>query len=325
MITIKDVAQDAGVSTATVSRVLNKDLKVSDEKRRAVTTSIARLKYRLYPAARSLKMGKSKTVGVIAPELSNYFFMFLCECFERVLHQAGYSMILCCSNNSVEVEKKRLDYLASQFVDGIIAIPVSPVYSHFKRVHKDIPLVLVDRNFSGLSTDCVLVDNSGGSREAVSALITDGFRRIAFIGGDTDSMTSHERFDGYSQALHKAGCEIDDNLVVQTGMNLEGGYKAMDSMLSLPLPPDAYFCVNLMVTLGAAKRVMEESESVQKKIVFAAFDDVYYSSLISWCRYFVAQPMQDIGTKAAELMIERICNPEREYCEIRLPTTLIRR
>ena len=170
MITIKDVAQDAGVSTATVSRVLNKDLKVSDEKRRAVTTSIARLKYRLYPAARSLKMGKSKTVGVIAPELSNYFFMFLCECFERVLHQAGYSMILCCSNNSVEVEKKRLDYLASQFVDGIIAIPVSPVYRHFKRVQEDIPLVLVDRNFDAFNADCVLVDNTGGSYKAVEAV-----------------------------------------------------------------------------------------------------------------------------------------------------------
>ena len=325
MVTIKDVAQDAGVSTATVSRVLNKDTNVSDEKRKAVHTSIARLKYRLYPAARSLKMGKSKTIGVIAPELSNYFFMFLCECLEKVLRQAGYSMILCCSNDSVEVEKKRLDYLAGQFVDGIIAIPVSPVYGHFKRVHKDIPLVLVDRNFNGLPTDCVLVDNSGGSREAVCALITDGFKRIGFIGGHEESMTSRERFDGYSRALREAGFEVDDTIVVQTGMNLEGGYKAMDAMLSRSEPPDAYFCVNLMVTLGAAKRVMEESEEVQKKIVFAAFDDVYYSSLISWCRYFVAQPMHDIGTKAAELMLERISNPERDYREIRLPTTLIRR
>ncbi|MGI5174225.1 LacI family DNA-binding transcriptional regulator [Treponema sp. OMZ 840] len=325
MITIKDVAQDAGVSTATVSRVLNKDTKVSEEKRRAVNTSIARLNYRLYPAARSLKMGKSKTIGVIAPELSNYFFMFLCECFEKVLRQAGYSMILCCSNDSVEVEKKRLDYLAGQFVDGIIAIPVSPSYRHFKRIQQDIPLVLVDRNFSAFSTDCVLVDNAGGTQEAVCALIADGFKRIAFLGGDEDSMTSRERFAGYKKALETAHIRVDERLIVSSGLNMEGGYKAMDAMLACKKLPDAYFCVNLMVTLGAAKRVMEEPEEVQKKIVFAAFDDVYYSSLISWCRYFVAQPMQDIGIKAAEMILERINNPEREYCEIRLPTTLIRR
>ncbi len=325
MITIKDVAQDAGVSTATVSRVLNKDLKVSDEKRRAVTTSIARLKYRLYPAARSLKMGKSKTVGVIAPELSNYFFMFLCECFERVLHQAGYSMILCCSNNSVEVEKKRLDYLASQFVDGIIAIPVSPVYRHFKRVQEDIPIVLVDRNFDAFNADCVLVDNTGGSYKAVEALIRDGFKRIAFLGGDSSSMTSRERYAGYVQALKDARIACDKKLTASTGLNMEGGYKAMQTMLAMKERPDAYFCVNLMVTLGAAKRVMEEGENVQKSMVFAAFDDVYYSSLISWCRYFVAQPMQDMGTQAARMIIERIENPEAEFKKLRLPTSLIKR
>jgi len=325
VVTIKDVAQDAGVSTATVSRVLNKDTNVSEAKRRAVHTSITRLKYRLYPAARSLKMRKSKTIGVIAPELSNYFFMFLCECFEKVLRQAGYSMILCCSDGSVEVEKKRLDYLADQFVEGIIAIPVSPAYRHFKRITQDIPLVLVDRNFNALGADCVLVDNEGGTCKAVNALIGDGFKRIAFLGGDDDSMTSRERFAGYQNALNKAHIDFDRHLAVFSGLNLESGYNAMNEMLERKNLPDAYFCVNLMVTLGAAKRVMEESEAVQKKIVFAAFDDVYYSSLISWCRYFVAQPLQEIGTKAAQLMLERIDNPEREYCEIRLPTTLIRR
>ena len=326
MVTIKDVAHDAGVSTATVSRVLNENVKVSVQTRRAVNTSIARLKYRLYPAARNLKIGKSKTVGVIAPQLSNYFFMFLFEYFEKILHAAGYSMILCCSDDSVEGEKDRLEYLVSQFVDGIVAIPVSAEYRHFKRVQTDIPLVLVDRSFSALPADCVLVDNAGGSRKAVEALIRDGFVRIGFVGGDKASMTGRERFEGYEQALADAHISVDRALVGETGMNMESGYTAMDTFLRKKQPPDAYFCVNLMATLGASKRVMEEPQNVQKRIVFAAFDDVYYSSLMTWCRYFVSQPLQDIGTQAARLILERIENPKmKEYKEIRLPTTLIKR
>lgn len=325
MVTIKDVAYDAGVSTATVSRVLNNDTRVSKKTRQRVSQSIEQLEYRLYPAARNLKSGKSNTVGVLTPETTNYFFMFLFECFEQILHNAGYSVILCSSNNSIEREKEKLTFLANQFVDGIIAIPVGPDCKHFQDVQKHTPLVFVDRTFSEMHVDSVLVDNMQGAYNAVKLLIRDGYKNIAFVGGDAGSMTSRERYEGYKKALQESNIFVDKELAAFHGLSLEGGYSAMNVLLKNATKIDAYFSVNLMVTLGASKRMLEESEDIQKKLVCAAFDDVYYSSLISWCKYFVSQPLAEMGEIAARRILKRIQFPEQcEFEEVRLPTKLIK-
>ncbi len=336
MVTIKDVAVDAGVSTATVSRVLNGDKKVLDVTKDAVTKSVEKLGYRVYPAARNLKKGKSHAIGVIVPELSNYFFMQLFEYFEQTLRENGYSMILCTSNDSVEEEMEMLNYLQSQFVEGIIAIPVSLEYDHFEKMAKHIPFVFVDRSFPSIKADSVLVNNLGGAFDAVTALIDDGFKNIAFIGGDENAMTSNERYTGYRAAMEKAHLTINEDNVLMTGTSMEDGYEAMDRILKRRLlsrtldrfatyeSPDAFFCVNLMVLHGATKRVMEESHAVQKSIVGAAFDEIFYANLFSWCKYFVSQPVREMGESAVRLMLERIDNEKKsDYKEVRLETKLL--
>ncbi len=333
MPTIKDVATDAGVSTATVSRVLNGDEKVLESTRNSVMKSVEKLGYRVYPAARSLKKRKSNIIGVLIPELSNYFFMQLFEYFEHSLRQNGYSMILCTSNNSIEEEAEMLNYLQGQFVEGIIVIPASFEYKHYERVLKQTPIVFVDRSFSGINADSVLVDNIGGSYEVVSTLIKDGYKSIAFVGGDKNSMTSRERFAGYEKALKDANITIEPDYVLMEGSSIEAGYVAMDKILRQSLnnnsavvqKPDAFFCMNLMSLHGATKRILEESYEVQQSITGAAFDEIFYANLFSWCKYFVSQPIKAMGEEAVRLIIERIENASfSEFKEIRLPTEVVK-
>ncbi len=324
MITIKDVASDAGVSTATVSRVLNKDLRVSGATREKVVTSITKLRYRMHPAARTLKVGESKLIGVIAPELSNIFFMALFEYVERTLRKDGYTTVLCSSNNSVAGEIEQISYLSDRLVDGLIVIPVGSEGQHFTAVReKGIPLVFVDRSFTDVQADSVLVDNEFGAYQAVNALVRDGFTRIGFVGGDMGQMTSRERYKGYQSALRDAGLPLEEEFVSLSGMAIEGGYYGMQNLLDKKGHPDAFFFVNLMTCLGAVQLITEKPRRIQEKLVCASFDNVFYSSLLLCCRYLVDQPVEEMGTLAATMILERIRKADRDIRSVRLKTKLI--
>ncbi|AEE15588.1 LacI family DNA-binding transcriptional regulator [Treponema brennaborense] len=327
MFTIKDVASDAGVSTATVSRVLNHDSRVAGVTREKVITSIEKLGYRLHPAARSLKVGETRFVGIIVPEVSNIFFMSLFGYMEAVLRKEGYTAILCSSANSVAGEVEQLKYLTDKFVDGLIVIPAGNDGTHFSHLKEcNIPIVMIDREYAEVAGDSVLVRNDEGTKEAVTALIGDGFDRIGFVGGDVNQMTSRERFEGYKQALAAAGVAFEPECVALSGMDVESGYSGMKELLSKPDHPQAFFFVNLMVALGAVQYLVEMPAAVQEKIVCASFDNVFYSSLMQHCRYFVAQPAKEMGTLAAQLLIARIQHKSSgSYQSIRLKTTLIKK
>ena len=160
MATIKDVALDAGVSTATVSRVLNKDFRVSEAKRRRVYSSIEKLDYRIHPFARTLRLGQSKTVGVIIPDMSNFFFMNLFEYMEETFRKNGYTAVLCSSRNSVEGEVEQLSYLMEKQVEGLVVVPMGTDGTHFSSImEQGLPIVCVDRTFTDLPADSVMVDN----------------------------------------------------------------------------------------------------------------------------------------------------------------------
>lgn len=327
MVTIKDVAADARVSTASVSRVINNDSRVAPATRERVLASIAKLQYRINPTARSLKLGESRMVGVIAPELSNIFFMTLFEQIERTLRKAGYTMILCSSNNSVAGEIEMLGYLADRLIDGLIVIPLGVEGKHFKTMEeKNIPLVFVDRRIEGIRADSVLADNASGTYEAVSALIRDGFTRVGFVGGDLNQMTSRERYEGYRSALKDRGIPLEKNFISHTGLELEDGYQGMKTLLRKDNPPDAYFFVNLTTCLGAAQSIMEEPHEIQERLVCASFDHVFYSGLLRCCRYFVAQPIEEMGVHAVRMILNRIRNTtEDSFDSVRLQTKLITR
>ncbi len=325
-VTIKDVAAFAGVSTATVSRALSGDPRVTEETRLKVAEAAEKLQYDMNHAARSLKMKATRTIGILAPELANDFFMEIAQGVENELALSGYTILLCSSRESFEEEEKRLRLLRERGVDGIIVFPSGNQSSHLKRViDRGTPLVLIDRSVEGLVSDAVLVNNEGASYEATRALIEDGHKRIGFLGGNLNILTSRERFEGYFRAMAEANLAMEPNFVKFGDMHSGSGYAMMKEMLSQPDPPTAYFIVNHFMHIGATTYVMSQTDYRQSKVIFASFDEMFYASLLPFCRYGVAQPMAEMGKVAAHLLLDRINGKERAFPEIiRLETRLIK-
>ncbi|MDP2790791.1 MAG: LacI family DNA-binding transcriptional regulator, partial [Rectinemataceae bacterium] len=208
-VTIRDVAALAEVSTATVSRVLNDDPKVSEEARRRVRGAVESLSYRINQVARSLKTNSTRTIGVIAPALDSVFFMLLAENLERELSKSGYSIFVCSSLESADEEKKRVKLMLERLVDALVIIPATDGGRHLASfIGKGTPILFIDRSVRDIEADAVIADNERGAFEATRALISDGFDRIGFIGGSLDVSTARERYVGYKRAMDEAGLAV---------------------------------------------------------------------------------------------------------------------
>jgi LacI family transcriptional regulator len=325
--TIRDVALASGLSTATVSRVLNGDVSVAEATALRVRAEVERLGYRMNNVARSLKKGSTRTVGVIAPELASDFFMLLAESMDRELSSAGYSLIVCSSWESAQEEAKRMRLLAERLVDGIVVIPATGSGEGIRSARGSAtPLVLVDRLAPGLEADAVLVDNEGGAYAATMALAADGYRRMGFIGGSLELSTARERYEGWRRAMRDSGLPVESEFTSFAGLHVASGYEAMRAMRSRPGAPDAYFLVNAYVHVGATNYlVSDEAGPASSKVAFAAFDEMPYSPLLRFCRYSLSQPVAEMGVRAARILLARIggdlgSSPETA----RLPALLIR-
>lgn len=349
--TVRDVAREAGVSTATVSRVLNEGAavagnaasagglrggkaRVAAATRDRVLAAAAALDYQANHVARSLKIRSTRTIAILAPELANDFFMELAEGVERELGASGYMLLIASSAASPEEEERRLRVLSERLVDGIIAIPAGPRGEHLQAVaDRGTPVVLVDRAVEGAALDTVLADNEGGAFAATAALIADGFARICFVGGDAAITTARERLAGFGRAMGEAGLPARE--VRLGGMGIADGYRLMDSIMEENDPPRALFAVNLLVHLGMERRLLEEGRGALDRFAMASFDETPYSPFMTACRYAVAQPAAEMGAAAARLVLERIVARQAPPTgalaprspaprTLRLPTTLIR-
>jgi len=306
-ITIRHVAERANVSTATVSRVLNNDPRVRDETKNAVLEAMDSLGYKINFVARSLKTSRTHTIGVLAPDLSGDFFMFIAESMNRELTLRGYSIVVSTSRDSEEEEAKRLRHLAERLVDGVVLIPIGSSSAYLPQISAlNIPIVFVDRALKGYEADQVLVDNEGGAYDAVHALIREGHRRIGFLGGKPEVTTAGERFAGYRRAMEEAGLEIEQRYVRFGHPTLPFGYRTMEEIVKDPDSPDTWFVVNLFAHLGATNYLVSEGGERARRITFAAFDEMPYSPLLRYCRYAVQQPIAEMGKAAANLIIDRI-------------------
>ncbi len=323
--TIKDVAKRAGVSTASVSRVINGDPRISSKTKEKVLYSIRELDYKINNIARSLKTNKTHTIGFMCPELANTFFMTVAKGVEDELRKDGYSVIICNSNESVEEEKERITLLLGKCVDGVIIIPASHAGDHFKRLtDQGIPVVLADRLVENFSTDAVLVDNINGSYSVIEYLINNGYRRIGYIGGDIRLTSAKERDEGYKRALVDYCMPIDQSIIKYGDYHEESGYIKMQELLNTDNPPEIVFISNYYMHLGATRYLIEHRENNEKAIPIASFDDMELASLLGYCRVLVGQPMLEIGNKAANILIQRINGDTDNTPQIvRLKTKLI--
>lgn len=308
-VTIKDVAKLAGVSIATVSRTLNDSSIVTEKTRTAVMEAVEKLGYNRNEVARSLKFRQTKTIGIIAPELSNIFFMQVLEALERYLAPRGYSMVITSSYDSVEEEKRKLQILIERNVDGIVVMPSGNEGRHFlSKALSTIPLILMDRRVDALAIDSVEVDNRYGVHKMIDALVHEGHRRIGFIGGDSNIHTARERLQGYLEAMQKHNLPIEERFVLHQGpMTLAGGRDLLATIMQYPDHPNAFFIANDPMHLGATIQAFETLEEEQlDKLVFAGFDYLNHSPLLKLCHYAVSQPFERIGHEVSTLLLKRL-------------------
>lgn len=324
-VTVKDVAKAAGVSAATVSRVVNDDPRISDKTREKVLRSIENLGYKLNSIARSLKTNKSYTIGFISPEIPNDFFMSIAKGVEDECRKHGYNIIICNSNESIEEEIDRIHLLGQKCVDGIILIPATAEGAHYAQIKDmNVPVVLADRLVKDFEADAVLVDNINGSYSAVEYLISQGERRIGFIGGDVRITSAGERYEGYRRALADYRIPLEEDIVKFGDFHVPGGYQLMKELMQLPNPPAYVFISNYFMHVGATKFLFEHKGELKQPVSIASFDDMELSSILGFCSVRVAQPMMEIGSKAAQLLLSRI-NQEEMPCPqiLRLKTRLV--
>ncbi len=308
-ITIKEVAHDAGVSIATVSRVLNNHDSVTVDTRNNVLRVMNKLGYNRNEVARSLKMRFTNTIGIVAPKLSNVYFMEVVEVMDQLLTPLGYTMIISCSNDNIEEEKKRIQVLLDRNVDALVVIPAGIQGHHLstKSVSR-VPMVMVDRYIEGINADAVLVDNRYGVKQMVHSLYKEGFTRIGYIGGDNDILTANERYAGYLQSMRELDLPVEKDFIYLHGtMTIQDGHKAMEQFLKKENPPKAYLIANDLLHLGVTAHLIEHLPLKQRnEFVLASFDYLSYSPLLAFCHYAMRQPQEIIGSEVVRLLLRRL-------------------
>jgi LacI family transcriptional regulator len=323
--TIIDVAREAGVSTTTVSHVINGTRSVAEPTRQRVLAAIERLNYEVNSLAQSLKSDRSQTIGLLVTDISNPFFTSLVRGVEDIANAAGYSVMLCNTDEDPEKELTYLRMLRRKRVDAILMAPTGvrqPVVDQL--IGLGFPLVCFDRPPPGAASDTVLVDNVGGAQRAVSHLIELGHRRVGVITGLAGVGTTDERLEGYVRAMDDHALPVDRQLVRLGNSRLDGGFREMLALLDLPESPTAVFTTNNLMTLGALGALQSRQVAVPNGMAIVGFDDFEWAAVLRPRLTVVAQPTYEIGRTAARMLIERIggdAGPEPR--RVVLPTRLI--
>ncbi|HUY13412.1 MAG TPA: LacI family DNA-binding transcriptional regulator [Terriglobia bacterium] len=321
---IHAVAQRAGVSVFTVSSVINKKAHVSTPLRRKVEEAIRELNYRPNLLARSLAKRQTHTIGVVVPDIANPFFPLIVRGVEDEAQKAGYSILLCNSDNQLEKEEQYLELLLSKRVDGILLTkaPGSLAHSlcHVLCATK-VPCVLVMRTCRDLKADAVLSDDFQGAFEAVSHLVRQGYRRIGLVGGPLNVSNGRARWQGFRKALRVGGLPQCQDLIVEGDYRIESGYRA--GLALLPRRPDAVYVANYLMTVGLMKAAEEMGVRCPEDFGLVSFDDYPWLGCFHPRLTTVDLPKYDVGAEATRILIERIKGKSGRFVIKKLPPQLV--
>lgn len=303
-ITIYDVAREAGVSMATVSRVVNGNPNVKPTTRKKVLAAIERLGYRPNAVARGLASKKTTTVGVIIPDISSLFFAELARGIEDIATMYKYNIILCNSDQRLEKELQLINTLLEKQVDGLLFMGAEVKDAHLQVLSTaSAPVVLAATRDVESSLPSVTIDHFQAAYDATRLLIDGGNRRIAMITGPLkDPLGGLLRFEGYKQALADAGIAYDEQLVARGNYQYNAGLNAMKEFLELAQPPTAVFAASDEMAIGAIHAVLDAGLRVPDDIEVVGFDNVRLAEMVRPRLTSVVQPMYDIGAVAMRLL-----------------------
>lgn len=329
MATLKDVAQRAGVSISTVSRVLNRPEKVKPDTRATVEEAIAALNYRPSRVAQRLRdrAGRAELLGMIIPDIQNPFYSEIVRGTEDVSYNRESATILCNSDEDPERQQFYLDVLARESADGVLMPPL--FHNGTLALNRDrlpFPVVCFDRRIPGDPVDTVVVNNHQGAYAMTNHLLALGHKRIGLICGPSSLSTSTERAEGYRAALREANQPIDESLIFMDVPRPSAGHKRAHQLLSSDAPPTALFAANNQLALGAFGYAQEHDLRIPDDVAIVGFDDAPWARLLNPPLTTVRQPAYEMGRRSAELLFERIDTPDRMPALITLgPELVIRR
>lgn len=324
MASIKDVAEAAGVSTATVSRVLSDKPHVRPELRKRVWAAVEELNYRPNLVARSLRSQTSDTIGLIVSDIRNPYFTDTSRAVEDTTYSQGYSLILCNTDENPEKEEIYLDLMHAKKVAGVIFSPTRDAAQTFSDLRPSFPTVIIDRAVDSDDVDMVLIDNVESAYRLAVHLIKNGYRRIAALFGEM-STTGRQRREGFEKALEEHGLTPAADLVRYIPPRIDVGHTIARDMLQSENPPEAIFTSNSMLTAGALLAIRECGRTIPDDVALAGFDETTWSTLVEPGITVLAQPTYDIGKTATELLLQRINEPERPARTVILKGKLIAR
>lgn len=329
---IREIAQIVGVSSATVSRVINQTGYVSEETRQKVLKVIEENNYVPSAIARSLSIQNTSSIGVIVPDIENPFFANVIKGITEVAEEHKYTIMFFGTNDTLNLEHAYLESVVKQRLNGLIITPISERDAETRNrliqlTKSNIPVVLVDRDIHGLELDGVFIDNVKSSYEAVLALIREGHRKIATITGPLDSKPGKERLKGYQQAMKKHKLPILEEYVLEGDFKVMKAYKLAKMLFTLPDPPTAIFTSNNLTTLGCLKYMTENHLELGKDVSLIGFDDIEVLKIIDFKLSVVDRDAFLQGKEAMKILLKRIENKNEpnEPVKIILPHEVVLR
>ena len=324
MATIREVAESAGVSYATVSHVINNTRLVSPETRERVLAAMDALNYRPNALARSLRQGKTNTLGLVLPDSANPFFAEISRSIEDEAFKKGYSVFLCNTELDTQRELFYVDVLSKKQVDGIVFVAAGDQADSLEfLVGRNMPVVMIDREVPSVEVDAVLTDNQLGGYLATRHLLELGHQRIACISGPSSITPSAERMIGYRKALEEADLPYDEKLILRGDYHAQSGMEITHSILKMNPRPTAIFALNDLMALGALRAAAEDGCTVPGDLAVVGYDDLEIARFTNPPLTTIAQPKKEIGVKAIELLVDRISRKDRSPTRLVLPPELI--
>jgi len=325
MPTIRDVAKQAGVAPITVSRVINNSGYVSAETRSRVEAAVAELGYVPNRLARSLRLKRTNTLALVVTDITNPFWTTVVRGVEDAANQAGFTVILCNTDESSAKQDAYLQVLLQKRVDGILFVPAASAAEPVELVQRQgVPIVVLDRRVPGAQVDVVRGDSEGGAYRLTRHLLDLGHRRIAILSGPETVSTSVERVTGYCRALGEAGLDEDAEQVHYGLFTQRSGYQATQEILECTSRPTALFAGNNFIAIGALRALRDAGLRVPEDVSLVSFDDLTSELLIEPFLTAADQPAYEMGRRATQLLVDRLSEPSANgYQEIVLPAKII--
>ncbi|MER6181457.1 LacI family DNA-binding transcriptional regulator [Streptomyces sp. NPDC001652] len=322
MASIKDVAAEAGVSVATVSRVLNDHPSVSEDARTRVLAAVEALGYRPNAVARSLRTDQTRTLGLVISDVMNPYFTELARSVEEEARALGYSVIIGNADERPDLQDHHVRTLLDRRIDGLLVSPTdggSPLMLDAAR--GGTPMVFVDRWIPGVEVPVVRSDGRDAVRDLVAHLHALGHRRLAIIAGPAATTTGRERVEVFREALQAHGLELPDAYTGQGDFQAESGRRVTEGFLDLPEPPEVVFAADNLMALGALDAVRARGLRIPRDIALAAFDDIPWFVHTDPPITAVAQPTGELGRAAVRALVDRI--EGRPPQSVTLPARLV--